>query len=44
MKKRMSFKEWCQILGFAVGMLLVMWLVGYGTWQLFIDTGRAIIH
>lgn len=43
-KHRMSFKEWCQVIGWSACMLTVMWLVMYGAWQLFIDTGRAILH
>ena len=40
----MSFKDWCQVIGFSVLTLLVVALVMNGFQAVIIDTGHAIVH
>jgi|HubBroStandDraft_5_1064220.scaffolds.fasta_scaffold14267_7 hypothetical protein len=40
----MKAKDWLQVIGISIATLVTVILVGYGALQLFIDTGRAIVH
>lgn len=44
MRQTFSFKEWAQIAGVSVLMLITMILVMNGVQSLVIDTSRAILH
>lgn len=43
-KRTPLWVEYLRAGAMCVGMLLIMFLVFYGTWWLIVDTGRAIVH